>query len=93
NSVGIASAGGAGKFAAEWLESGAPTMDLWSVDVRRFISAQNDRDYLRGRVTEVLGLHYQMAWPNREMETSRGLRKGALYDRLRKEGACFGSSM
>ncbi len=68
-------------------------MDLWSVDVRRFISAQNDRDYLRGRVTEVLGLHYQMAWPNREMETSRGLRKGALYDRLRKEGACFGSSM
>ena len=93
NSVGIASAGGAGKYAAEWLEGGSPSMDLWSVDVRRFISRQNEQSYLRGRVTEVLGLHYQMAWPNREMETSRGLRTGALYERLRERGACFGSSM
>ena len=93
NSVGIASAGGAGKYAAEWLESGSPTMDLWSVDIRRFTSLQNDQEYLRSRVTEVLGLHYQMAWPNREMETARGIRKGALYDRLRDRGACFGSSM
>ena len=93
NEVGIASAGGAGRYAAEWLENRAPTMDLWSVDVRRFLSRQNEQGYLRGRVTEVLGLHYQMAWPNREMETSRGLRKGALYERLRERGACFGSSM
>ena len=93
NSVGIACAGGAGKYAAEWLESGAPTMDLWSVDVRRFHSEQNDQAYLRGRVTEVLGLHYQMAWPNREMETGRRLRVGALYDRQSRQGACFGSSM
>ena len=93
NSVGIASGGGAGKYAAEWLESGAPTLDLWSVDVRRFISRQNEQPYLRNRVTEVLGLHYQMAWPNREMEMSRGLRKGALYGELKERGACFGSSL
>ena len=93
NSVGIASAGGAGKYAAEWLEQSSPTMDLWSVDIRRFVPQQNDQTYLRERVAEVLGLHYQMAWPNREMETARGIRKGALYDRLGDRGACFGSSM
>ncbi|RYD26829.1 MAG: FAD-dependent oxidoreductase, partial [Verrucomicrobiaceae bacterium] len=71
NSVGIASAGGAGKFAVPWLETGEMPMDLWSVDVRRFVPLQNGRGYLQARAAEVLGLHYQMAWPNREMETSR----------------------
>jgi glycine/D-amino acid oxidase-like deaminating enzyme len=33
NSMGIASAGGAGKALAEWIVNGAPTMDLWSVDI------------------------------------------------------------
>ena len=93
NSVGIASAGGAGKYAAEWLEQGSPTLDLWSVDIRRFASFQNDRSYLRERVTETLGLHYQMAWPNREMETARGIRQTPLAAHLRERNACFGSSM
>ena len=36
NSVGIASAGGAGRALAEWIVAGEPTMDLVGVDVRRF---------------------------------------------------------
>ena len=91
NSVGIASAGGAGKFLAEWMIAGEPTLDLWSVDIRRFAPWTNNRTFLRERVTEVLGLHYQMAWPNREFECGRGLRKTPLHDRLARRGACFGS--
>ncbi len=90
NSVGIASAGGAGKYLAEWMAEGQPTMDLWSVDIRRFSPWSNNVAYLRRRVTEVLGLHYQMAWPNREFESARGLRKTPLHDRLVGQGACFG---
>jgi 4-methylaminobutanoate oxidase (formaldehyde-forming) len=90
NSVGIASAGGAGKYLAEWMIEGQPTIDLWSVDIRRFAPWANNLSYLRERVTEVLGLHYQMAWPNREMETGRGLRKTRLHERLAARGACFG---
>jgi 4-methylaminobutanoate oxidase (formaldehyde-forming) len=82
NSVGIASAGGAGKYLAEWMIEGQPTLDLWSVDIRRFGPWANNRSFLRERVTEVLGLHYQMAWPNREFTTGRGLRKSPLHDRL-----------
>ena len=91
NSVGIASAGGAGRYLAEWMIEGQPTMDLWSVDIRRFAPWANNLSFLRERVTEVLGLHYQMAWPNREMETGRGLRKTPLHDRLAAVGACFGA--
>ena len=36
NSVGIASAGGAGRALAEWIVEGEPTVDLVGVDVRRF---------------------------------------------------------
>ena len=93
NSVGIASAGGAGKYAAEWLEGGESPMDLWSVDIRRFLPIHNDRAYLMERVGEVLGLHYQMAWQNREFTTARGLRRTPLYDRLAELNACFGQSM
>ena len=90
NSVGIASAGGAGKYLAEWMLEGEPTIDLWSVDIRRFSPWANNRAFLRERVTEVLGLHYQMAWPNREFETGRGMLKGPLHDRLAARGASFG---
>ena len=91
NSAGIACAGGAGKYLAEWISEGEPTMDLWSVDIRRFGKWANNRAFLRDRITEVLGLHYQMAWPNREFETGRGIRQTPIHDRLASAGACFGS--
>ena len=90
NSVGIASAGGVGKYLAEWILEGQPTMDLWSVDIRRFGPLANNLPFLRERVTEVLGLHYQMAWPNRELESARDLRQSPLHAKLDAAGACFG---
>jgi glycine cleavage system aminomethyltransferase T/glycine/D-amino acid oxidase-like deaminating enzyme len=90
NSVGIASAGGAGKYLAEWIVDGEPSIDLWSVDIRRFGSSLNNRAFLRDRVTEVLGLHYQMAYPNREPLTGRNLRFSPLHAVLEQAGACFG---
>lgn len=92
NSAGIACAGGAGKYAVEWIENGGMTMDLESVDIRRFIPFQNGRKYLQSRVSEVLGLHYQMAWPGRQMETSRGVRSSALYEKHKANNACFGET-
>lgn len=93
NSGGIAGAGGAGRALAEWMVEGQPTMDLWSVDIRRFAPFHNNRSFLRKRVTEVVGLHYQLAWPNREMETGRDQRRTPLHERLAAAGAVFGSKM
>jgi glycine cleavage system aminomethyltransferase T len=41
----------------------------------------------------VLGLHYKMPWPNRELESARPFRRSPLYAHLRDAGACFGSKM
>ena len=82
NSAGIASAGGAGKALAEWMVGGGMPFDLTGVDIRRFGSWADDTAFLRVRVTEALGLHYQMAWPNREFTTGRGQRVSPLHARL-----------
>ena len=90
NSVGIASAGGAGKCLAHWMIHGKEPMDLSSVDIRRFGPWANSPRFLKSRVREVLGMHYRMAWPNLEYETGRGMRCSALHDEWQAEGACFG---
>ncbi|MBN8955928.1 MAG: FAD-dependent oxidoreductase [Rhizobiales bacterium] len=93
NSGGIASGGGAGRALAEWIIEGKPTLDLWPVDIRRFAAFNGNDAFLKSRVTEVLGLHYMMAWPNRELESARPLRCSPLYDRLKAKHALFGSKM
>jgi glycine cleavage system T protein len=90
NSVGIASAAGAGKALAEWIVGGEPSLDLWDVDIRRFMPFQGNRRYLRERTTEVVGLLYAMHWPFRQPETARGVRRSVLHDRLAARGAGFG---
>lgn len=93
NSVGIASAGGAGRALAEWIVAGEPQDDLVGVDVRRFAPFHADNRWLRSRVAEVLGLHYAVPWPNRELETGRPQRVSPLHDRLAAKGALFGTRM
>ena len=90
NSIGIQSAGGAGKVLAEWIVEGHPPMDVADVDIRRMQPFQNTRAYLAERVTESLGLLYAMHWPHRQYETARGARTSALHERLAARGACFG---
>jgi 4-methylaminobutanoate oxidase (formaldehyde-forming) len=90
NSVGFASGGGAGRAVADWVVDGHPPMDLWEVDIRRFMPFQRNRRYLYDRTTETLGLLYEMHWPFRQMTTSRGIRRSPLHDRLAALGACFG---
>ena len=90
NSIGIQSAGGAGKVLADWIIDGHPPFDLWDVDIRRCLPFQRNRRYLRDRTMETLGLLYAMHWPFRQAETARGVRRSALHDRLAAAGACFG---
>ena len=90
NSMGLASAGGAGKALAEWVVAGEPSMDLWSVDIRRFAPFQANPGFLAERIPEVLSLHYAIGYPGREPETGRDLRLGPLHDRLAGKNARFG---
>ena len=92
NSIGIQSAGGAGKVLADWIVDGHASVDLWDVDIRRMMPFQRNRRYLEQRITESLGLLYAMHWPFRQPATARGVRRSTLHDRLEAAGACFGET-
>ena len=53
----------------------------------RFAPEQDDLRYLRERVTEALGTHYLMAYPNRELLTGRPLRTSPVHDVVAAHGA------
>lgn len=93
NSVGIACAGGAGRALAEWIVEGAATSDLTSVDIRRFAPFNGNVNWLHDRVGEILGLHYEIPWPNREMKTARPFRRSPVHHLMEKANANFGSRM
>ena len=93
NSVGIASAGGAGRALAEWITEGEPATDLSGVDIRRFAGFHGNNQWLHDRVSEVLGVHYAIPWPNRELDTARPFRRSPAYHLLKAANACFGSKM
>jgi glycine cleavage system aminomethyltransferase T/glycine/D-amino acid oxidase-like deaminating enzyme len=92
NSIGIQSAGGAGKALAEWMIGGSPPFDLWDVDVRRTFPYQSTKSFISTRVTETLGLLYADHYPYRQFATARGIRHTPFYDQLKANGACFGET-
>ena len=70
-----------------------PPCDLTGVDIRRFAPFNGNNRWLHDRVAEVLGLHYEIPWPNREMTTARPFRRSPVHHLLEAANANFGSRM
>jgi sarcosine dehydrogenase len=88
---GIAAGGGAGKMMAEWILEGRPSLDLWSLDVRRFAFHHTTKHFMYPRAVELYGHHYKLAAPGTEKMSARGIRRSPLHDTLAARGAVFGS--
>ena len=92
NSIGIASAGGAGRVTAEWMINGYMNEDLFSLDIKRFQKFHSSKKFIMERVTETLGDLYGMHWPYKQHKTSRNQRLLPYHEELKKIGSCFGVS-
>lgn len=92
NSIGIQSAGGAGKALAEWMDTGQKPFDLGDVDISRMQPFQGNKTYLFERSKETLGLLYADHFPFRQKETARGVRRSAFHEHLKVQGAVFGET-
>ncbi|WP_299664274.1 FAD-dependent oxidoreductase [uncultured Ruegeria sp.] len=92
NSIGIQSAGGAGKALAEWMETGEKPFDLGGVDISRMQPFQGNKHYLFERSKETLGLLYADHFPYRQKATARGVRRTPFHQQLEKLGAVFGET-
>ncbi|MEM0945645.1 MAG: FAD-dependent oxidoreductase, partial [Pseudomonadota bacterium] len=92
NSIGIVSSGGAGYALSHWINDGQAPFDLWDVDIRRVQPFQNNKRYLRERVSETLGLLYADHFPYRQYDTARGVRRSPFHSHLAERGAVFGET-
>ena len=94
NSVGIASGGGAGMNLAHAIVEGHTAYDLSEADAKRFAPIFNNVKHLMERAPEILGTHYEIAYPGRQLKTSRNLYKLPLHqehiDKNAHMGQVFG---
>ncbi len=87
---GIAGAGGIGKVVAEWVLEGAPPMDLWHMDVRRFGQSYRSPSYTLARTVENYETYYDIRYPAHERSAGRPLRVSPAYAWHAAHGASFG---
>ncbi|MER8570219.1 FAD-dependent oxidoreductase [Mesorhizobium sp. M0924] len=90
NSAGLASGGGAGMNLAHCIVHGRTAYDMSGADARRFAPVFNSLDHLMTRAPEVLGKHYELAFPGRQFTTARDLRLTPLDAEFRAAGAHMG---
>ena len=87
---GIVYAGGASRYAAEWIIDGQPSDDMWELDLRRFGEYARSTSYVAARACEVYEREYAIHYPEEELPAGRPLKTDPLYDRLLAHGAVFG---
>ena len=89
HSFGVTASGGAGWQLAEWIVEGEPSIDLLSVDPRRYgdyargpyLVAKNEEAY-----ANVFTIHY----PDEERPAARPAKTSPIHDRLNDLGAVWG---
>jgi 4-methylaminobutanoate oxidase (formaldehyde-forming) len=89
NSIGILTGGGLGRVMAQWVMTGRPDVDITGFNIDRLHTYQANPEYRRTRTVESLGMVYQTHYPTRSMQTARGVKRSAIYDRLAARGAYF----
>lgn len=92
NSVGIAAGGGAGMNLAHAIVHGRTAYDLSEADAQRFAPVFDGLDHLMARVPEILGRHYEIAYPGRDHATARGLKQLPLVAEYQAAQAHFGQT-
>ncbi|MEO1549712.1 MAG: FAD-dependent oxidoreductase, partial [Pseudomonadota bacterium] len=90
NSMGVAAGGGAGMNLAHLITQGRTAYDLSEADAKRFAPIFNSAEHLMARAPEILGTHYEIPFPGKQLKTARNLRPLPLHQTYAAAGAVFG---
>lgn len=89
--AGFCQGGGVGLSMAEWMIDGAPSIDVWAMDVARFGDWASP-DWGTVKSTENYERRFVMTFPNETLPKGRRQKTTALYDRLVAKGAVMDQS-
>ncbi len=90
--AGFLQGGGVGKSLAEWMIQGEPEEDIFGMDVARFGSFAENREYIRQMTGQFYSRRFVMTYPNEQLWAGRPLRMAPAYDAMTAAGAHWGSS-
>lgn len=90
--AGFLQGGGVGKALAEWMIVGEPEEDVFGMDVARFGSFAENREYIRQMTGQFYSRRFVMTYPNEQLWAGRPLRMAPAYDAMTEAGAQWGSS-
>ena len=90
--AGFLQGGGVGKSLAEWMIHGEPEEDIFGMDVARFGSFAENREYIRQMTGQFYSRRFVMTYPNEQLWGGRPLRMAPAYDAMTAAGAHWGSS-
>ena len=89
--AGFCQAGGVGLCLAEWMIHGAPSIDVWAMDIARFGHFATP-DWGTVKSSENYERRFVMTFPNETLPKGRRQKTTSLYDRLVQRGAVMGTS-
>ncbi len=90
--AGFLQGGGVGKSLAEWMIVGEPEEDVFGMDVARFGSFAENREYIRQMTGQFYSRRFVMTYPNEQLWAGRPLRMAPAYDAMTEAGAQWGCS-
>jgi dimethylglycine dehydrogenase len=90
--AGFLQGGGVGKSLAEWMIEGEPQEDIFGMDVARFGSYAENREYIRQMTGQFYSRRFVMTYPNEQLWAGRPLRMAPSYDAMTEAGAQWGVS-
>ena len=90
--AGFLQGGGVGKSLAEWMIEGEPEEDIFAMDVARFGSFAQNREYIRQMTGQFYSRRFVITYPNEQLWAGRPLRMAPAYDAMTAAGAQWGCS-
>ena len=90
--AGFLQGGGVGKSLAEWMIQGEPEEDIFGMDIARFGSFAENREYIRQMTGQFYSRRFVMTYPNEQLWAGRPLRMAPAYDAMTAAGAHWGNS-
>jgi dimethylglycine dehydrogenase len=88
--AGFLQGGGVGKSLAEWMIEGEPEEDIFGMDVARFGSYAENRQYIKEKTGQFYSRRFVMTYPNEQLWEGRPLGMSPAYDKMTEDGAYWG---
>ena len=90
--AGFLQGGGVGKSLAEWMIEGEPEEDIFGMDVARFGSYAENRQYIEEMTGQFYSRRFVITYPNEQLWAARPLRMAPAYEAMTDAGAYWGVS-